>query len=115
MADRFAKLLERVQSATGADQRLDSEIAYFFGCVACEQDDPPAYTSSIDLCVSLIERVIPGWHWHVGFGPKGVMPYASLYTDQLHYEAMAGTVPLALLSALLQAQSAVAKGSVGTQ
>jgi hypothetical protein len=69
------------------------------------------FTSSIDLCVSLIERVLPGWHWHVGFGPKGVLPYASVYTNQLHYEAMAGTVPLALLSALLQARAAVAEGS----
>jgi hypothetical protein len=43
VADNFAKLLELVQSATGADQSLDFEIANSFGCAACEEDDPPAF------------------------------------------------------------------------
>ena len=115
MAHRIVKLLERVQSATGADRSLDSDIANCFDAEPRGRRNPPAYTSSTDLCINLVERVLPGWHWHVGYGPKGVLPYASLYTEQLHYEAIAGTVPLALLSALLQARAATSEGSVCTE
>ena len=115
MADKFAKLLERVQAATGADRRLDSDIANCFEAEPGERRNPPGYTSSTDLCIDLVKRVLPGWHWHVGYGPKGVLPYASLYTERLHYEAIAGTVPLALLSALLRARVAIAEGSASTE
>ena len=57
-------------------------------------------------CSDLVKRVLPGWHWHVGYGPEGVLPYASLYSEQRLYEATAGTVPLAPLSALLRARVA---------
>ena len=45
---------------------------------------------------------MPGWHWHVGYGPKGVMPYASISNGKIRCEAIAATVPLALLTTLPQ-------------
>ncbi len=46
---------------------------------------------------------MPGCHWHVGYGPKGVMPYASLSNGKIRCEAIATTVPFALLIATLEA------------
>ena len=111
MVDKIAKLLTRVRSATGADRSLDADIADCFDAEPDARGEPPGYTASTDLCIKLVGRVLPGWHWHVGYGPKGILPYASVYTDDLHYEAIAGTVPLALLSATLQARVAVAAGA----
>ena len=25
--------------------------------------------------------VLPAWHWHIGYGPRGVVPYAVLTND----------------------------------
>ncbi|MGI9414847.1 MAG: hypothetical protein ACR2PM_14325 [Hyphomicrobiales bacterium] len=68
------------------------------------------YTSSVDTCLSLIGAALPDWHWHVGHGPSGILPYASLTRTTgpddaatLRVEATAGTVPLALLHATVKA------------
>ncbi len=111
VVDKIAKLLTRVRSATGADRSLDAAIADCFEAEPGARDQPPGYTSSTDLCIKLVGRVLPGWHWHVGYGPKGILPYASVYTDDLHYEAIAGTVPVALLLAMLEARVTVAAHS----
>ena len=66
-------------------------------------DDPPSYTGSVDACIELVHHVLPGWGWHVGYGPKGILPYAALTHDDARHEASAPTVPLALLLALLEA------------
>ena len=98
-------LAKQVASATGADASLDRALA------ATLHDDPEAegphdYSASVDACLRLIARVAPHWHWHVGHGPDGILPYAALSKegdDAPLVEASAPTVPLALLSALLQA------------
>ena len=102
MSGEIATLLDRLSAARGRDQRLDSEIALYLDDEASRQNDPPCYTASVDLCIELVARVLPGWHWHVGFGPKGVMPYAYLSNGKMRQEATAGTVPLALLIALFR-------------
>ena len=104
MTDDLRLLLKRVQAATGRDERLDREIALRLDEVAENLGTHPTYTGSVDCCLELIERVLPGWHWHVGYGPKGIMPYASLVRGDARFEAIAPTVPLALLIALLRAR-----------
>jgi hypothetical protein len=105
VTDDVAKLLKRVRSASGRDQHLDRDIARCLKEARGKPDDPPPYTASVDACIGLIERVTPGWHWHVGYGPKGVMPYAFLSNGEIRCEAIAATVPLALLTALLEART----------
>ncbi|MDJ0608631.1 MAG: hypothetical protein QNJ67_06605 [Kiloniellales bacterium] len=105
-AAQLGKLLERVRTATGADRSLDSALVDRFGAEPGAEENPPRYTASTDLCIALVHRVMPGWHWHVGYGPKGILPYATVSTGDRLYEAIAGTVPLALLSALIQARAA---------
>ena len=74
---------------------------------AASKDGVPPYTSSVDACLDLIGSTLPKWHWHVGHGPRGILPYASLTCDEagpaIRVEATAPTVPLALLGALVKA------------
>lgn len=106
MSADLEDLLRRITSATGADAELDRLIA-----ARLEREDPPDpvpdYTASVDSCLAMIGRVLPGWHWHVGFGPRGIFPYATLQDDEDLFEAIAPTVPLALLQAAVQAGRAL--------
>lgn len=107
MKPDLAKLGSRIEQATGPSDQMDQAISAAF-----DGDDKdsavPAYTASVDACIALIQRVLPAWHWHVGHGPMGIVPYASMTqntksADPLHVEATAPTVPLALLGALFKA------------
>jgi hypothetical protein len=60
---KLRELLDRVESATGHDPRLDHVINGLFP--DCELG-APYYTGSIDAAVALCERVLPGWAWKVG-------------------------------------------------
>ena len=107
MTRELEDLLQRIGEATGADAALDRLIAE-----RLERSDPseavPDYTASVDSCLALIARVLPGWAWHIGFGPRGIFPYATLHDDRDRCEALAPTVPLALLQAAVQARRALA-------
>ncbi len=71
-------LKSRIAKATGQDRDLDRKIAVMLGGVADGQPVPD-YTSSVDKCVTLSgSSVLPDWHWHVGHGPRGILPYAEL-------------------------------------
>lgn len=104
------KALERlIGDATGAGPKLDMSIASTLGGIAAGAD-VPNYTSSVDSCIQLIADHLPHWHWHIGHGPAGIVPYASLRRDTgaggvkgLRIEASACTVPLALLHAAIKA------------
>ena len=108
-------LLTRLKAATGNDREIDrliDEAARSLTGDADAGDDAgiPRYTSSVDLSLDLIHRLRPGWHWHTGFGVKGITPYASLSEDSNsddaeRFEASAPTVPLALLITLFEALS----------
>lgn len=102
----IAELLERVRSGTGSDSGLDAEISRCLDGPQQGAGDPPPYTSSIDRCIDLLHRVLPAWAWHTGFGPRGVVPYASVSKGETRFEATAATVPLAILQAILEARLA---------
>ena len=92
----------RLWAATGSDRGLDGAVARLL-----EPDRaaaPPDYTASVDRCVELIQRVLPGWSWHVGWDAAGVLPYARLHRAERLVAASAPTVPLALLRAVLEAR-----------
>ena len=107
MTSTLQQLSERIAAATGGDDRLDRAIAALL--------DPsgvgsmPSYTTSVPDCIALIGRLLPGWSWHVGHGPNGVLPYAFVRQGRQRHEASAPTVPLALLGALVKAM--IADGS----
>ena len=102
MKSAQASLMKRLRQATGPDGGVDTAVAAMFGG---DSDPVPSYTASVDACIALMRRTLPDWHWHVGHGPSGIVPYASMTrnADDLHVEATAPTVPLALLGALLKA------------
>ena len=62
-------------------------------------------------CVRLLGHVLPEWHWHIGYGPRGIMPYVTLNRRGSEnaglavgrVEVVAPTVPLALLRAMVRA------------
>lgn len=102
-------LAERVLRATGEDRELDAAIRE---ALDGGNEAKPRYTSSVDDCIALIGAVLPDWAWHVGHGPRGIMPYASLRRrtaaedgSDLRVEATASTVPIALLQAMVKALS----------
>ena len=101
MTADLTDLLQRVHAATGHDPDLDAAIAAGLEYRAAEV---PAYTASVDACIALVHRVLPGWGWHVGYDARGVIPYAAVSKGQTRHEAGAPTVLLSLLAALLRAK-----------
>lgn len=110
----MSDLLERVRAATGADRRLDAEIA----CALTDKDCRPLgregriehvskafivyaepYTGSLDAALALVERKLPGEDWAIG--NVGGQCVAAI--SRARYEASAPTPALALLAALLVA------------
>ena len=91
-------LAAAIASATGSDRALDRAVAETLA-----QDPEIGYSASVDACLALLHAVLPGWAWHIGYGPLGIMPYAVVQRDEQRYEASAATVPLALLDAIVQA------------
>lgn len=69
------ELIARVEGASGPDQEIDAAIACIFAPSYREllphwspeqrQMMIPAYTSSLDAIVALIEEKLPGWMWRV--------------------------------------------------
>ena len=105
MTGDLERLLVELQDASGADRALDRRIAAVLEGLAADEAAPD-YTASVDCCLALIGRVLPGWHWHIGFGPRGIFPYATLEDGEARFEALAPTVPLALLQAVVSAKLA---------
>jgi hypothetical protein len=100
MKSSLRHLQKRIASATGADRDLDAEIAR----ALVETDgDALDYTASVDRCLDLLQTRLPAWHWHLGRGPSGVMPYASLTKGEATVSADGTTVPLVLLAVIFKA------------
>lgn len=96
------ELMRLLVQATGSDRQIDRRLAALTG------DDgasPPDYTASVDRCIELLHRLLPGWSWHVGWNATGVLPYATLHDAARRVEAAAPTVPLALLKAIVRARA----------
>jgi hypothetical protein len=112
-------LKERVEKATGEDREIDYSLFDLFGedrkGPIFWQDSAPPYTDSLDACVSLAERVLPGWIWSVKNGSPnlGEPPYAYIACDTPEDKtgrASAATPALAFLSAILAALIAQEEG-----
>lgn len=132
-------LQERVRSAEGADIELDAaiDVTIFGGETVWKttrytmeqypasrrpslnhvggfaNEYVPRVTSSIDACVALIEKVLPGWHWEVGGDNTAMVrdPEREVFSSA-DFACWVGDVKspaLALLDCLLQALIAIAK------
>ncbi len=99
-APALASLLSHIEAATGADRALDAAIEQ---ALRGRAQDPPAYTASVDHCLDLAHELLPNWHWHIGRGARGIMPYASLSKGEVTVTADGVTVPLVLLAAIVMA------------
>lgn len=103
---KLEELETRISAATGEDRDLDRLIR---DTLAGGGEPAPRYSSSVDDCIALIGAILPKWAWHTGFGPRGIMPYASLRLrtakdgSDSRVETTAPTVPLALLHAAVKA------------
>lgn len=107
MPDDLASLERQIGDASGPSEGIDLAIAATLDG-ELESEAPLPYTASVDDCIALIKRTLPDWHWHVGHGPLGIVPYASMSenggdTEPMLVEATAPTVPLALLRVLMKA------------
>jgi hypothetical protein len=96
---QLARLRDRLERAAGSDRELDRELARLLGPGG---DEPPDYTASVDHAIELIRGTLPAWRWHVGWSASGVVPYATVSRPGLVIEAVAPTIPLALLKALVR-------------
>jgi len=96
----LASLLSHIKGAVGADRALDAAIEQTLRGLA---KDPPDYTASVDHCLDLLHDVLPDWHWHLGRGARGIMPYASLSKGRDTVSAGGITVPLVLLAGIVMA------------
>lgn len=89
----------RVRAAVGPDAAIDAAIAEAFGM------PPASYTGSVGYCRALVAKVLPGWRLHLGFDASGATPCATVSNDDHRAEAMAPTMPLAILRALMELAS----------
>src|ERR1700683_2107475 len=119
------QLAERVAKATTADREIDCVVAVI-GCKAydvfnsaelaihdswpIEQQYVYHYTASLDACVALAERVLPGCNWRILGGSEGGYAYiANPIIETISGWGRAKTPALAFLSAILAALIAVAQ------
>jgi hypothetical protein len=98
-----------LEPATGADRELDRQIHRVLGDVEnadgseskLSSGQAPPYTESVSTCIDLAKRILPRWKWHLGYGVKGVLPYAAFSNGRgKRRECGAPTVPLALILAI---------------
>lgn len=108
----LARLIEALESARGADRDLDRRIDQVIARMSRSNTDVsavasspiPHYTSSVSTCIALMERILPDWKWHLGYGVKGIFPYASLSNSDVgRCQSSAPSVPLAMCLAILRA------------
>ena len=90
MAD-WDELAAALARATGSEAALDQLIARAFATV------PADFTASVGAAHDLAVAALPGWKLHVGYDANGMFPYVALTQGDLHVEANAPTVPLAIL------------------
>jgi hypothetical protein len=110
----LSELLAKVQAASGPDRELDiaNTKALVHGKFYQTPETAGPYTSSIDAALALVERVLPGWWYHMAKGrlsPSEPLFACALYPPgasdpQLDREPEeASTQPLAIIKALLTA------------
>ncbi|MDO6966938.1 hypothetical protein [Rhizobium alvei] len=115
---RYTYIIDKLREATGPDRELDWRIADAldipypwvktdrwppFAKGSLLEKEIPAYTASIDACVALVERMLPGYDW--GFG-RDAGAFSAGLSESFHskiIECFGPTLPLAILRALFQA------------
>lgn len=127
----ITSLIEKLEGAEVGSRELDADVALQVGWTVHPGDNwigphaeiaVPDYTTSLDAALALAERVLPGWHIGVQpwfhTDPDRVMSRAYLirpdwkrwnptgdeWCDQ-HHGKSCHTAALAVVSALLRAQS----------
>lgn len=121
------ELIERLKVATGPDRELDEAIAlalcdeHFFAQLAdapegtgCEMyrmghhsfSSALRVTSSVDAALGLVERMLPGWKWNIGYDANDELQ-ATVWHGVTEHDEYAPTAPRALLAALLSALGAI--------
>lgn len=127
MSDLLADLLSRVRAATGRDRKIDAAIFAMAGideahCLSwCSMDGrtditrdmyvsawAPCYTTSVDACIKLAERVLPGWIWKLDSGSPAMAepPFAYVAIDaprDVTGRSLGATPALAMLAAIIVA------------
>ncbi len=99
MSHDWSALAARLKTASGPDPAIDVVIAEAFGMPMA------AYSESAADCRRLVARVLPDWRLHLGFDGAGGRPYAVVSNADIRVEAEAPTVPLAILTALMELAS----------
>lgn len=84
-----------LQATSGPSTKLDQAVSKALGVPHRD------YSSSVDACLALIIEKLPTAHWHVGRAEDGVSVYATLTEGDHQAECTTGTVPLALLAAVV--------------
>lgn len=128
--DDLVALRERVRAASGADESLDADIHVALGWTPQIHErgderrvrwaapdnqllpwtwEPSPITASLDAALALVERVLPGWQWHISSARMGQKPEAVLHEPLSRHvqPAYCATHSLAICDALL---SALTKG-----
>lgn len=127
MADR-AELMERLEALQGPDRDVEEALALTYGGFKTSYEvgmagnwwhrftegglttSVPAYTSSIDAALALVEKVLPGWWLHgLGRSPLHGLWWATLYSLEERRAAEVEdqhSAPLAILIVLLRSLEA---------
>lgn len=120
-----ASLIERVESAAEGSRELDREIGELTNASMRTSGDVVGlgydrFTTSLDAALALAERVLPGWHCHIGdlptsddadhephhwFGALLYLPEPYV-RDREDFMEHGATRPLALCAAILRAHEA---------
>jgi hypothetical protein len=128
----LSELIERVEKATGPDRELDAAIAVaMLGTTATEDDliyhKVPAhddhcargtywrksrsgwslhtsatFSASLDSALALVEEMLPGANWSLGYFPEKPSYAAEVWYSTVHY-GLSGSPATAILLALLRA------------
>lgn len=93
----LGRLAEALETASGADKQIDATIADLFGL------DPAEFTSSAEVSRRLGAQLLPRWELRVGYDVCGIFPTATVSLGDRRHSAVAPTVPLAVLRALISA------------
>lgn len=104
------ELIAALEKATGPDRALDFAILVTVAGIRPEiarhmnRADAPAYTSSIDAALALLE---PGWELTIStlYGFADVeLPLNDTRVPPIHVRRLDGSIPLAIVTAALSAQ-----------
>lgn len=91
---------EKIDAATGSDQEIDRQIARVF------QIAPADFSADVMAARQLVEHLLPEVTLKVGYDVCGVLPSATVHAVSGRWTAVAPTVPLAILRAMMGALKA---------